>query len=88
MNGGEFRAAQAAGWTAVSLPYRGGKLAMVALLPPRAAAAARCRRRRAGRDDRGRWLDGQAGLALAGGRARRPVAAVALPRVNLSTQAT
>ena len=34
MHGGNFNAASAAGWTAVSLPYRGGKLAMVALLPP------------------------------------------------------
>ncbi len=34
MTGVQFRAAQAAGWTAVQLPYRGGKLAMEALLPP------------------------------------------------------
>ena len=34
MNGGRFRQAQASGWTAVALPYRGGRLAMVALLPP------------------------------------------------------
>ena len=33
MNGGGYRAATAGGWTAVSLPYRGGTLAMVALLP-------------------------------------------------------
>ncbi len=40
MNGGAFRTATAAGWTAVSLPYRGGKLAMVALLP--AASSGNC----------------------------------------------
>jgi serine protease inhibitor len=38
MNGGQYRAVSAAGWTAVQLPYRGGKLAMVALLPPSGAA--------------------------------------------------
>jgi serine protease inhibitor len=37
MHGGDFSAASAAGWTAVSLPYRGGKLSMVALLPPSGA---------------------------------------------------
>jgi serpin B len=35
-----YRAVSADGWTAVWLPYRGGKLAMEALLPP--AGAARC----------------------------------------------
>ena len=34
MTGLQFRAVQAGGWTAVWLPYSGGKLAMVALLPP------------------------------------------------------
>jgi serine protease inhibitor len=33
LNGGSFPVANEGGWTAVSLPYRGGKLAMVALLP-------------------------------------------------------
>jgi serine protease inhibitor len=33
MNGDGFPVASAGGWTAVSLPYRGGKLAMIALLP-------------------------------------------------------
>jgi serine protease inhibitor len=37
MNGGPYRTVSAAGWTAVQLPYRGGKLAMVALLPPAGA---------------------------------------------------
>jgi Serpin (serine protease inhibitor) len=40
MTGGQFRAVRAGGWTAVWLPYRGGKLAMEALLP--AAGAAGC----------------------------------------------
>jgi serine protease inhibitor len=34
MTGGPYPAASADGWTGVWLPYRGGKLAMVALLPP------------------------------------------------------
>ena len=38
MKGGEFRVAKAAGWTAVQIPYRGGKLAMEALLPDSGAA--------------------------------------------------
>jgi serpin B len=33
LHGGGFRSASEGGWTAVSLPYRGGKLAMTALLP-------------------------------------------------------
>jgi len=38
MTGGVFSAVQAGGWTAVRLPYRGGKLAMEALLPPAGSA--------------------------------------------------
>ena len=34
LHGGMFRMASAGGWTAVALPYRGGRLAMLALLPP------------------------------------------------------
>ena len=34
LNGTDFRYGTAAGWTGVSLPYRGGKLTMIALLPP------------------------------------------------------
>jgi serpin B len=33
LHGGDFRFARSDGWTAVSLPYRGGKLTMTALLP-------------------------------------------------------
>jgi len=36
LNGGGFRTAKAAGWTAAALPYRGGRLTMLALLPPAA----------------------------------------------------
>jgi serpin B len=34
MNGGPYRTASAGGWTGAWLPYRGGRLDMVALLPP------------------------------------------------------
>ncbi len=37
LRGGYFAAATADGWTAVSLPYQGGRLAMIALLPPSAS---------------------------------------------------
>ncbi len=37
MVNGAYRAIRADGWTAVWLPYRGGKLAMEALLPPAGA---------------------------------------------------
>ena len=43
MNGNGFRYASADGWTAVSLPYKGGKLTMTALLPPSGPGVARCR---------------------------------------------
>ncbi len=42
MLGDDYRAVTADGWTAVWLPYRGGKLGMEALLPPRGRPAARC----------------------------------------------
>jgi serine protease inhibitor len=38
MTGGGFSAVVANGWTAVRLPYRGGRLAMEALLPPAGSA--------------------------------------------------
>jgi serpin B len=76
MRGGRYRTVSAAGWTAVALPYRGGKLTMIALLPP--AGATGCA------------LPSVPGLttmaahlaSTAGVRTR----AVALPRANLSVQ--
>jgi serpin B len=40
LNGSEITSASDAGWTAVSLPYQGGKLSMTALLPPAPPASA------------------------------------------------
>jgi serpin B len=80
MSGGQFHQAQAAGWTAVSLPYRGDRLAMLALLPPAEAAG-------------GCALPSTATMASLsdalgrGGGTAVPGTAVALPRVDLSTKA-
>jgi serpin B len=84
MQGDRFAYARSGGWTAVSLPYAGGKLTMTALLPP--AGSGSCA------------LPTQAGLAsvtaslAAGGTGAEPrnasrpasLAIVYLPKVNLS----
>jgi serine protease inhibitor len=77
MLNGPYRAVRADGWTAVWLPYRGGKLAMEALLPP--AGATRCA------------LPATAALTamasrLAAGQPGLLSRSVAFPKVTLSTQ--
>ena len=77
MVGGEYRAVSAGGWTAVWLPYRGGKLAMEALLPP--AGSAGC------------TLPAAAALGamtsrLASGQPGTLTRSVSFPKVNLATQ--
>jgi serine protease inhibitor len=75
LNGSDFAFATAGGWTAVDLPYRGGKLTMTALLPPAGSQPG--------------VLPTRAGLAaltgaLAGsGRSERSTA-ISLPKVSLS----
>jgi serpin B len=76
---GAYRATTAHGWTAVWLPYRGGKLAMEALLPP------------AG--NTGCALPSAAALTsmtsrLAAGRAGLLNRSVAFPKVSLATHAS
>ena len=79
MNGGSYRAVSAAGWTAVRLPYRGGKLAMVALLPPSAAAGCATPAASA--------LGAlTARLAAGGTTGQVQTRSVSLPRVNLGGQ--
>ncbi len=85
MNGGRFRQAQAAGWTAVALPYRGGHLAMVALLPPVAAGGGCSLPSASALAAMTGALAG--GTGVAGGTAVADGTAVALPRVSLSTKA-
>jgi serpin B len=73
LHGSGYRYAASGGWTAVSLPYRGGKLAMTALLPP--AGSTGCRLPAAAELGRlSNDLDGPG-----------PSAGVALPKVNLSS---
>jgi serine protease inhibitor len=74
MNGPGFQYAAADGWTAVSLPYKGGKLTMTALLPP--AGSGSCA------------LPSQAGLRTLTAPAGPGTAQVSLPKVNLSTGGT
>ena len=86
LDGRGFTYAKSGGWTAVSLPYQGGKLTMTALLPPSgtgscplptgAGLAAITASLNAG--GTGASLPG-----LAGGAGR--TAAIYLPKVNLST---
>jgi serine protease inhibitor len=84
LHGGDFRFASLDGWTAVSLPYRGGKLTMTALLPdsgsggcPALSAATL----------------GSVTSALAGRASHRPpgtsgLAPIALPKVSLHSSAS
>jgi serine protease inhibitor len=75
LSGQRFPVASSGGWTAARLPYRGGRLAMTALLPE--PGAARCA------------LPGTAALSAitarlgAGGQADRKV--IGLPKVSLSS---
>ncbi len=80
MSGGQFHQARAAGWTAVSLPYRGDRLAMLALLPP-AGTAGGCALPSTG------TMTSLRGALGGGGGAAAPGTAIALPRVDLSTKA-
>jgi len=78
MHGDGYQYATAGGWAAVRLPYRGGQLAMTALLPP--VGAGDCALPSA---TGLRQLT--ANLGRPGGAARSALARIALPKVNLST---
>ncbi len=77
MINGSYRAVSADGWTAVWLPYRGGKLGMEALLPPPGSA--------------GCALPAAAALGamtsrLAPGQPGALIRSVSFPKVNIATQ--
>ena len=75
MNGGSFAVATSAGWTAVSLPYRGNRLSMLAVLPPAGQKAGGCQLPTAGT---------LGGLA-AGLSASHTQTYIALPKVKLAS---
>jgi serine protease inhibitor len=78
MHGGDFSAATAAGWTAVSLPYRGGKLSMAALLPPSGTEGCAM--------PAGPALAAMTSRLAAGGAAGALTRSVALPKVNIAAK--
>jgi serine protease inhibitor len=79
MKGGPYASVSAGGWTAVWLPYRGGRLAMMALLPP--AAASGCALPTAAQL-------GTLSTTLAAGGTANPALAreIALPKVTMRDQ--
>jgi len=78
MHGNGFRVSTSEGWTAVSLPYRGGKLSMIALLPPPASGSGGCP------------ALAPAALARMQTALTKPArrVAIALPKVSLSSSAS
>lgn len=75
LNGDGFTMATSSGWTAVSLPYRGNRLSMVAMLPPAGGPAKTCP------------LPSPARLGALTARlaTSREQAAIELPKVNLAS---
>jgi serpin B len=77
MNGDGYRYAAVGGWTAVSLPYQGGKLSMTALLPPPGSGTCALPTTTALRS-----ISGE--LASSGASVMTDTAQVSLPKVSLS----
>ncbi len=74
LDGGSFAAGTVDGWTAVALPYQGGRLEMLALLPP------------GGKSSGCQDLSATTLAAITGKlRDARPASTVDLPKVNLSS---
>ncbi len=83
LNGGQFPTVRTDGWTAVSLPYRGGRLTMTALLPPAGAKGCALPTAAALTRMTGRLAAGAAGTGTGTGVSE---GSVELPKVNLSLQ--
>jgi serine protease inhibitor len=79
LHGSYFRYATAGGWTAVQLPYRGGRLAMLALLPPAGGGCPALAGTTLGD------LTAELKAPASGPSGQAGQASVALPRVDLST---
>lgn len=75
LSGDGFTMATSSGWTAVSLPYKGNRLAMLALLPPAGGQAGACQ------------VPGPArlGALTASLATSREQTSIALPKVNLAS---
>src|SRR5580704_9060391 len=79
LHGGAFRMVNAGGWTAVSLPYRGGKLAMTALLPDSGSGGGPALPAHTRRGTAAAFARPRAGGGLTG---------IALPKVSLRSSAS
>jgi serine protease inhibitor len=90
LNGGPLPVAMADGWTAVGLPYRGGKLEMTALLPPAGAGQTGAGPGVAACPDPAAATVAALVRAAGGSGASRAgrAADLALPQVSLRSQAT
>jgi serine protease inhibitor len=85
LDGNGFTYAQSSGWTAVSLPYQGGKLTMTALLPPSGAASCSLPTQARLAAITASLNAGGSGAAVRGPAGHvRQTAAIYLPKVNLA----
>ncbi len=85
MNGGPYATATVDGWTAVWLPYRGGQLGMVALLPPaNAGGCAMPAAKQLGTLTAGLAISGAASGVASSSLARE----IALPKVTMQEKAS
>src|SRR5205814_7271132 len=80
MEGGEYRAVTADGWTAVWLPYRGGKLGMEARLPPSGSAGCALPSAATMGTMTSRLVPGKPG------KPGTSISSISFPKVNLPTQ--
>jgi serpin B len=85
LEGSGFSYARAGGWTAVDLPYKGGKLTMTALLPPNGAAAGSCALPNQAALTSLTAVLGAGGPGASGSHGAARSAEVQLPKVSLST---